>query len=176
MADTATTATKVPVEREKAKGTALQGWSGWNPFESLQREVDRIFEDFGRGWGMPAPRRWFAAAREGWTVPAVDIAEKDSAYEVTAELPGIDEKNIELSVANDILSIRGAKSEEREDKRKDYRLSERRYGSFERSFSLPEDADPDKIEATFKNGVLKVTLPKRPGAKPAAKKIAIKST
>ena len=170
---------KVPVE--KTTGSNLQNWS---PFESLQREVDRIFDDFGRDWGFPSPRRWFGAPRgapaaqrnDGWTIPAVDVAEKDGSYEITAELPGIDEKNVELSVANGVLTIRGEKSEEREDKRKDYRLSERRFGSFERSFSLPDDADPDKVEATFRQGVLKIAVPKRPGAANGTKKIAIKST
>jgi HSP20 family protein len=152
-------------------------WRGWHPFESIQREIDRIFDDFGRGWGTPS-RGWFnrpALRESAWTVPAVDVAEKDGAYEITAELPGIDEKNVDVSINNGVLTIRGEKSEEKEDTRKNYRLSERVYGSFERSFTVPDDADADKIDASFKKGVLKVTLPKRVGAQASAKKIAIKA-
>ena len=92
--------------------------------------------------------------------PAVDIAEKDKAYEITAELPGLDEKNIDVKVANGMLTIRGEKKEEKEEKKKDYYLSERRYGSFERRFQIPEGVESDKIEASFKKGILTVTLPK----------------
>jgi hypothetical protein len=81
------------------------------------------------------------------TMPAVDVAETDKAYEITAELPGLDEKNIEVKVANGVLSISVEKQEEKEEKEKDYS-----FGSFERSFQLPDDIEPDKIEATFKNG------------------------
>jgi HSP20 family protein len=173
------TANQVPTDKDKAKGGALQGWSGWNPFDTLQREIDRIFDDFGRSWGMPAPRRRFQGrgSRGGsdqWMMPAVDVAEQDGTYEITAELPGLNENDIELSIANGVLTIRGEKSEQTEDERKDYRLSERRYGSFQRTFTLPNDADPDKITATFKNGLLTVMLPKHPGAHAQTKRIAIK--
>jgi HSP20 family protein len=86
----------------------------------------------------------------------------------------MDEKDIELSIANGVLTIRGEKSEQREDKRKDFRLSERSYGSFQRAFTLPDDADADKIAATFKKGVLAVTLPKKPGAQSQSKRIPVK--
>jgi HSP20 family protein len=105
----------------------------------------------------------------------VDVAETDTAYEITAELPGMDEKNIEVNVANGGITIKGEKKEETEEKKKDYYVSERRYGSFERYFTLPEAADADKIAATFKNGVLKVTLPKTAEAQKPAKKIEIKA-
>jgi HSP20 family protein len=107
--------------------------------------------------------------------PAVDVTESDKAYEITAELPGLDEKNIEVNVANGGLTIRGEKKEEKEEKQKDYYVSERRYGSFERYFSLPEGVDADKIQASFKNGVLKVTLPKTAEAQKPAKKIEVKA-
>ena len=87
-------------------------------------------------------------------VPAVDIAETDKAYEITAELPGMDEKNIEVKFADGVLTIRGEKKDEKEEKKKDYYLSERSYGSFQRSFQVPDGVDTDKIEATFKKGVL----------------------
>jgi HSP20 family protein len=109
------------------------------------------------------------------TTPAVDIVEKDTAYEVTVELPGMDESNIELKLSNGALTIRGEKKEEKEEKKKDYYLSERRFGSFERRFQVPQGVDTGKIEASFKKGVLTVTLPKTHEARAQEKKIAIKA-
>lgn len=107
--------------------------------------------------------------------PAIDLAEKDKEYEITAELPGLDEKDVEIKLSNHSLTIKGEKKEEREEKQKDYYLSERRYGSFHRSFQLPEGVDADKIEATFAKGVLTVRLPKTVEAQKAEKKISIKA-
>jgi HSP20 family protein len=173
-------ASKVPVKTEKGKRPAAP--AEWHPLETLQREIDRVFEDFGRSpWRWPF-RRTMLGLEPLWrgevswgAVPAVDVVEKEKAYEITAELPGMDEKNIEIKVSDDILSITGEKSEEKEEKKKDYYLSERRYGSFERSFRLPEGVDADKIEASFKNGVLTLILPKKPEAQKPEKKIAIKA-
>ena len=109
-------------------------------------------------------------------LPAVDVAEKDKEYEITAELPGMDESNIEVKLSNGMLTITGEKKEEKEEKKKDYYLSERRYGSFERSFQLPEGVDADKIEAKFTKGVLKVVLPKTAEAQKSVKKIAVKAS
>ncbi len=107
--------------------------------------------------------------------PAVDVAEHDNAYEVTAELPGLDEKNVEVKVASGVLSIKGEKQEDKEEKKKDYYVRERSFGSFERSFQIPDGVDTDKIEAVFKQGVLKVTLPKKPEVQKAAKTIDLKA-
>ena len=107
-------------------------------------------------------------------MPAVDVAETDKAYEITAELPGLEEKNIEVKLANGVLSIKGEKQEEKEEKQKDYYRRERSFGSFERSFQVPDHVDDDKIEASFKNGILSVTLPKSAEAQKQAKKIEVK--
>jgi HSP20 family protein len=107
--------------------------------------------------------------------PAVDVTETDKAYEVTAELPGMDEKNIEVNVANGVLTIKGEKEEEKEEKKKDYYLQERSFGSFQRTFQVPEGVDTDKIEASFKIGLLTVTLPKTAEAQKAAKNIEVKA-
>jgi HSP20 family protein len=165
--------------QQKAGGApALQEW---RPLESLRREVDRLFDDFGQGF-LRAPFRSLADFEPLWArkltggaAPAVDIVESDKAYEVTAELPGMDEKNIEVKVAEGGLTIKGEKNEEKEEKRKGYHLSERRFGSFERYFRLPEGVDGDKIEASFEKGVLTVTLPKKPEAQKPEKKIEIKA-
>ncbi|MEP9390300.1 Hsp20/alpha crystallin family protein [Mesorhizobium sp. KR9-304] len=174
------TATKMPVKTEKAASPA--GLEDWSPLASLRREVDRLFDNFHPfGSRAPATRSIFdlefpGLARGGWAVsPAMDLVEKDREYEITAELPGIDEKNVEIKLSNHMLTIRGEKEDKTEEKRKDYYLSERRYGSFQRSFQLPEGVDADKIEANFAKGVLTVKLPKTAAAQNAEKKIAVKA-
>jgi len=97
------------------------------------------------------------------------------AYEIAAELPGMDEKNIEVKFADGVLTIKSEKREEKEEKNKDYYLSERSFGSFQRSFQVPSGVDIDKIDASFKNGVLTVTLPKSTEAQKAEKKITVKA-
>lgn len=121
--------------------------------------------------------RWFARAvgapsLSGWS-PAVDVEENENAFVVTAELAGLSEDDVELSLENGVLSISGEKREEREEGNKEAgrHIYERRYGRFERNFSLPRTVDADKVDATFKNGVLTVTLPKTAAAKP--RRIAI---
>ena len=150
----------------------------WRPFESLRREVDRIFEDFDQGfWRFPS-RSLFDIEpfwRRGAMAPAVDIVEREKDYQFTAELPGLAEKDIEVKVTDDTLMIKGEKKKEKEEEQKDYYLSERRYGSFQRRFELPHAVDGDKIEASFKNGVLTFTLPKKPEAVRAERKIAIQT-
>jgi len=172
-------ATKLPIKTEKASTSPTQTWQ---PFESLRREIDRLFDDFDGGfWRSPFRRSAFDVVpfwgREStWpTAPAVDFTDTDKAYEITAELPGLDEKNVEVKVANGVLTIKGEKQEEKEEKKKDYYLHERNFGSFERSFQVPEGVDTDKIEANFKRGVLTVTLPKKPEAQKATKKIEVKA-
>jgi HSP20 family protein len=169
---------KVPVKTEKSPARAPQVW---RPFEDLRREVERLFDDFNGGlWRTPfrgslfdvAP---FRRAEAVTTMPAVDVSETDKAYQITAEMPGMDEKNVEVKLANGILTIKGEKQDEKEEKKKDYYMRERSFGSFERSFGVPEGVDGDKIEANFKNGVLSVTLPKSPEAQKAEKKIAVKA-
>src|SRR6516165_8299203 len=164
----AETATKLPVGKEE-RGTDRP--AEWRPFESLRREVDRLFEDFQLGsWRSPFGRSEFDWGK----APAVDIVEKENAYEITAELPGMDESNIDVKFSDGTLTIKGEKRDEKEVKKKDYYLSERRYGSFQRSFGVPDGVDADKIEANFKNGVLTVTLPKTEQAQKSEKKNAIK--
>lgn len=166
--------TKLPVTRKPA----LVGET-WRPFEALRKEVDRLFDDFGDDFWR-RPFRSLAGMERNFmqkfaATPAADVVETDKAYEITAELPGIDQKNVEVNVANGGITIKGEKNEESEEKRKDYYVSERRYGSFERYFGLPDGIDADKIEASFKNGVLKVTVPKTAEAQKGAKKIEVKA-
>ena len=109
------------------------------------------------------------------TAPAVDVVESEKAYEIIAEMPGMSEKNIDVKIANGDLTIKGEKLEEKEQKKKDYYLQERKFGSFERSFRIPETVDTDKIAAGFKNGMLTVTLPKKLEAQKPAKNIEVKA-
>jgi HSP20 family protein len=171
--------TKLPVKTEERKLAAAP--AHWRPFENLRRGIDRLFEDFDGGvWRSRFARplfhvQPFRPQELGWATPAVDVAETDRTYEITAELPGSDEKNIEVKFADGVLTIKGEKQEEREEKKKDYYLSERSFGSFQRSFQVPEGVDADKIEASFKKGVLTVTLPKSTDAEKTAKKITVKA-
>ncbi|HTW53985.1 MAG TPA: Hsp20/alpha crystallin family protein [Stellaceae bacterium] len=136
-------------------------------WQSFHDEMDRLFDRFAGGFGMPALRRWFNA-EPSWTyessfsfpTPAVDVTEDDKGYKITAELPGLEEKDIEVTVAGGMLTIKGEKSYEKDDKNKNRHVSERAYGSFERSFALPDGVDADKIGADMAKGVLTVTLPK----------------
>jgi len=176
----AETVTKLPIKKETK---AAEAKSALMPFESLRREVDRLFDDFSGGFrGFPFRRSSLFSAEPFWTrevswpsVPAVNIAQTEKAYEITAELPGMDEKNIEVKIANGVLTIKGEKQEEKEEKKKDYYLSERSFGSFERSFQVPEGIDQDKIDASFSKGVLTLTLPKTAEAQKAEKKITVKA-
>jgi HSP20 family protein len=172
-----TEAGKVP---EKAGENANGDPSARRPFETLRREVDRIFDEFGgEFWRSPFRRSltgdpMFRRELTAGNAPAVDIVEKDNAFEVTADVPGFDDKSIEVQVLNGSLWIKGERKSEREEKRKGYYLSEREFGSFQRCFRLPDGIDTDKIEASLRKGVLMVTLPKTADAQKAAKKIEIK--
>lgn len=167
-------ATKLPVKKSSTPAKPEE----WAPFENLRREIDNLFDDFRTfDWHMPSRVLGFEMPRIGtaWKLaPAIDLVEKDDAYEITAELPGLDEKNVEIKLSNSSLTIKGEKSEEKHDERNDYYLSERRYGSFQRSFRLPEGVDADKIDANFSKGVLTVKLPKTAEAK-AEKNITVKA-
>jgi len=151
----------------------------WRPFGSLRREIDRLFDDFDRDFWGQSFRRSLADWEPRWIgdrAPAVDVVERERAYEITAELPGIDQNNIDVKFANGVLTIKAEKKQEAEENKKNYYMSERRYGSFERSFQAPDGVDSDKIEASFSNGVLKVTLPKSVEAQKSSKTIAVKAS
>jgi len=125
-----------------------------HPLLSLHREVNRLFDDVLRGFGAPAFAGFDRAT--GW--PHVELAETDKELRITAELPGLDENDVELTVEDGVLTLRGEKRSEVEDKDRGY--SERSYGRFERRIGLPKGIDRDKANATFRNGVLTVTLPR----------------
>jgi HSP20 family protein len=139
------------------------------PFLSLQRDMNRLFEDFWHGFDVPSP---FGEGAE-WTAfnPRIDIEEKDGELQVTAELPGLEQKDFDLSLAGDTLFLRGEKREEREDKASGWH--ERSYGRFERAIPLPVEVDTEHASAEFKNGVLRVHLPTSPQARERSKRIPV---
>jgi HSP20 family protein len=144
-----------------------------NYLRSFKPEMDRLFDRYTNTFGL-AP---FQAVRSksvfSVPTPAVDITEDDGAIRLTAELPGMTEKDIQVPLSGNTLTIKGEKRQEREEKDKGYHLSERCCGAFQRSFPLPEGADCDKVDATFGNGVLTVTVQK--SAQAAPKKIEVKA-
>jgi HSP20 family protein len=166
-----------PVE---VKQTAPAPAASPDAWQSLRSEMDRLFDRFSAGFGLPSFRRALDLPRTlgaDFTLPspAVDISEDDAAYHLTAELPGMNEQEVEVSLSGDTLTIKGEKKQETERKDKNTFLSERSYGMFQRSFSIPEGVDHDKIEAKFAKGVLTLTLPKTPTAAAQPRKIDIQS-
>ncbi len=168
-----------PVEVKKAPPARAAVPDVWQSFRS---EMDRLFDRFGGG-GFPSLRRmldfeplWRYESSVGVSIPAVDVTEDEKAYKISAELPGMNEKDIEVAVSGDMLTLKGEKRQEREEREKNRYLSERSYGAFQRSFTLPEGVDRDKISAEFSKGVLTLTLPKTTEAQKQQKKIEVKAS
>lgn len=190
------TSTQSPAKKTAAKKTAAKKASAEkasvpataqheHPLISLRHEMDRLFERFAEGW--PGMTPWFRGLEDiepfkDWSktwaltpMPDIDIHETNKAFEITAELPGMDEKDIEVELQDDLLTIKGEKKEERDEKREgDYRVKERRYGSFRRSFTIPRDANASKVKAKFRKGVLTISLPKTRKS-PPKKKVSVRS-
>lgn len=149
-----------------------------DPFDMLQSRIDKIFHDFPRGFGFPRGF-WNDEIRPGWggdgsVMPYLDMHEADGKVMIAAELPGVDENDIDISVEDDRITISGEKKSEVEHKEGETYRSERSYGHFYRTVSLPFSIDPEKVEARFDKGVLKLTVEKPPEAQQHVKKIAIK--
>jgi HSP20 family protein len=154
--------------RDQNKEVISMELTPWKPFRELGRlrdEMDRLWEDFF------GERRFFAPSERRWH-PSLDVAETKDNVMVTAEIPGMDAKDIDISVLGDVLTIKGEKKQEKEEKEENYHLVERMYGAFTRSITLPGAVDTEKIEATYKKGVLRITLPKKEEAK--AKEVKVK--
>jgi len=140
------------------------------PIARFRREMDDLFNRFmSDPWSMDLTK-W--QGMTGWA-PRIDMSETDSEIRVHAELPGIDPKEIDISVEGDLLTLRGDKRQEHEEKQRDYHYVERQYGTFQRTVQLPTSADPNKVDANYRDGVLTLTIAKRPEAKP--RRIEVKS-
>jgi HSP20 family protein len=138
-----------------------------HPLLSLHREVNRLFDDVFRCFELPA----LGSLGRGMAWPNLELSEADGEIRIAAELPGLDEKDVELSVADGVLTIRGEKKAEVQDRERGY--SERSYGRFERRIALPHEVEQDKASATFRNGLLTITLPKSAAANENVRRIPI---
>lgn len=156
-------------------GTSEPARTDNDPFTSLRRGMDRLFDQvmggLGTGFGLPAP-----FGGPGIISPRVDIAETKTGLELTAELPGVEPKDVAIELENGVLTLRAERSSERteEDKEKRWHMVERQSGTYLRRFALPFDAEPEKVEAQFDKGVLRVTIPRPAQPRPSAKRIEIK--
>ncbi len=159
----------------RRKSEAVSGpLSMFDGLETLHRQINDMFDAVFVGrdeWTLPV----LPAGRGSGSVPRFDVAETDKAVEVTAELPGMDEKDIQVTLDGQMLCISGEKKSERDERKKNYHLSELSYGSFERIVPLPAEIDQSKAKAVFKKGVLRLNLPKTPSGKSPRKQIAIET-
>ena len=160
-------------ENKEPTEISRSGNGGFPSLLNMRTQFDRMFDSLMSGWAAP----WRHAPRldaGGFDfAPRVETAETDAAYEVTAELPGVDEKDVKVSIEDNVLSVSGEKKADREEKKKDYVMTERSYGSFKRSFTLPENVAFDKVAARFDKGVLRITLPKSAPAPAKQREIPI---
>ncbi|MBI1171383.1 Hsp20 family protein [bacterium] len=167
----------IAVRSEPAATGAVAG-PEWEPFRALRRQMDRWMADFdGPDFRFGLPRKMMMPQlwpEPGITVPPVDLVERDDGYELQVELPGLTEKQVEVKLSDGVMTIKGEKSAERVEDQADFHLRERSYGAFQRSFRVPSGVEGDKIQASFENGVLKVSLPKSAATQQTARKIEVK--
>lgn len=167
--------TSVPVQRSSTNNQ-LPVLSG--SLARFHQEVDRLFDQAIRGFDMSPfgfNRTLGQRVSDGMLRPTLDLGATDQTYTISVEVPGVDEKDVKVEIVNDTLTIRGEKKQESEEKDKNYYRIERSYGSFQRVLSLPEDANQDGIAATFKNGILTVTMPRKAAPQAHVKQIEIQS-
>ncbi len=158
---------------KKPEKTEIAPWTG-HPFANFRKEMDDLIENFfGRPFGQWPKLEGGLEMPRGVLSPAIDVSENDDAITLTAELPGLSEDDVDLDVKDGMLTLKGEKKMERDEKKEDTHITERRYGSFRRSMTVPDRVDLDKIKADFDKGVLTVTMPKKAEAKAAERKIAI---
>lgn len=147
-----------------------------DPMLQIHRDVDHLFDQFFRGWGMPrmgSLGHLGEFAGDTLLRPKVDLSAADKEYLLTVEIPGVSEKDVSVDISNNIMTIKGEKKQEKEEKEKNYYRIERSYGSFQRTLSLPEDVDQDGIKASFSNGVLSITMPRKTLPKGEVKQVEI---
>jgi len=149
--------------------TVLTRWEPFREFSTLQDRINRVFRDTYRGEGRDE------ALTTSSFAPAVDVYEDEHKVTLKIEVPGIDEKDIDVRVENNTLTVHGERKIEKEEKEENYRRVERQYGSFTRNFTLPQTVDTENVSATYDKGVLKITLPKKAEAKPKQIKVNVSS-
>ena len=147
---------------------SIMRWRPRRDLVSVRDEMNHLFDGFFSGW--PEPRKGLL---EGEWTPSIDVAETNGDITVTAELPGVKQEEVDITIADDVLTLKGEKKEKKEVKEKNYHRIERSYGSFQRSVALPTGVQADKAKATYKDGILKITVPKVEEAKPKQIKIDV---
>ncbi|WP_027135646.1 Hsp20/alpha crystallin family protein [Geminicoccus roseus] len=172
-----------PTEPDKSTGAGKTGApAGGAALSGLRQEVDRLFDDFFTTAPFAMLRRHRLDA-DPWRrlqsmfdakAPVVDVADREKDYRITAELPGLTEADVDIALANGVLTIKGERRQESTEEHHDYIVAERRYGAFQRSFPIPEDADPEQIDASMKNGLLTITVRKRSDAASRRRRIDVK--
>lgn len=149
-------------EKQREEKTALSPWRSFGEMGRWEREMERVFDDFVGSRFRPS---WLTGRSGGISAPAIDLYEEKDEVVAKAELPGIDKNDLQVSISDHLLTIKGQKKKEEEIKEEDYYRSERSYGSFVRAVELPKEVETDKARASFKNGVLEIRLPKSEEAK-----------
>lgn len=158
--------------KDITKGGGGQLQRPTDAFSAMRDEMDRLFERFERGWpSLPALFR--GSFDQGSIMPALDVHESDKELTINVDLPGVAEKDVTVTLADGLLTVKGEKRSESEEKKGNYHVAERSYGSFERSIRLPDSIDEAKLAAHMDNGVLKITAQKKPEAMRAERKIEI---
>lgn len=152
-------------------GASVPVTRGGNPIATFQDEVNKLFHDFFGDVSFP---RWSQSGSEFTMSPALDVVENDKNYQITAELPGMDIKDVTITVTDGYVTLKGEKKQESKEEHEGYFRQERSWGSFQRVVAMPDTANFDKAEAVMKNGVLTVTLPKKAGAQTKERKLDIK--
>lgn len=148
----------------------------YDPTHSMHRDIDRMFDHFLRGFGMPPiglPGLWPSLGESGLLKPKIDLSASEQEYLLTVEIPGVNEKDVAIDIKGNTMTVKGEKRQEKEEKDKNFYRIERSYGSFQRVLSLPEDVDQDAIKASFKNGILSITMPRKALPKGEVKQIEI---
>ncbi len=158
--------------REIAKPNERSGPAPMDPFAAMRAEMDRVFDSFLTGKSGRIPSL-FTSDEGVASLPNIDIRENGTEVVIEAELPGMKDEDVDVELRNGMLTIRGEKKIEEEKKEDDYHLTERRYGSFQRSFRVPEGIDEGKIDASLENGVLHIALPKKDGTSAKPRKISV---
>lgn len=164
----------IPVKHTEKGGYFPERY--FDPTLSIHRDIDRLFDHFFRGVGMPAsvrPDAWPSFGDSGLLKPKIDLSASEQEYQLTVEIPGVSEKDVTIDIKGNTMTVKGEKRQEKEEKDKNFYRIERSYGSFQRVLSLPEDVDQDAIKASFKNGILSITMPRKALPKGEVKQIEI---
>ena len=162
----------MPNERRLKDMTMITRWEPFRELSSLQERMNRLFQD---SFGTNAANRADESLMSGGFVPAVDVYEDEQNVVLKVEVPGIDQKDIDIRVENNVLTLRGERKIEKHEKEEKFQRVERRYGSFTRSFTLPNTIDTENVSAEYENGLLKIAMAKRAEAKPKQIKVNVTS-